>query len=176
MSKLPSSVIDEWSHSQHIRLMCGELTESEVRLVKSVMHAIRPRIAALESLLMEEDYAQEDAGEYVPLRPLKELLALYRHHLPMLPSPRPEIFSNSAGGKALGQRWRWIMTAKRETGERYATTKEEGLNWFSEFFAVVAQSDFLTGADGKWRGCDLSWLMKLDNFQKVMQGNYSKRT
>ena len=45
----------------------------------------------------------------------------------------------------------------------------------SRFFAYVSRSDFLTGRSGKWTNCDLGWLMKADNFAKVVQGNYENR-
>ena len=57
-------------------------------------------------------------------------------------------------------------------GVRLATTEEEGLEWFSKFFGYVNDSDFLTGRNGKFTGCDLGWLMTLDNFSKTLQGNY----
>jgi len=64
------------------------------------------------------------------------------------------------------------LTAKRKTGEPYATTKDEAIAWFDRFFAYVAESDFLSGRNGKWTACDLGWLVKADNFAKVVQGNY----
>lgn len=48
------------------------------------------------------------------------------------------------------------------------------LDWFDRFFAYVARSDFLTGRSSKW-ACDLDWLMKADNFAKVVQGNYENK-
>ena len=68
------------------------------------------------------------------------------------------------------------MTAKKKNGDRYATTKDEALAWFSRFFGYVATSDFLSGRNGKWTACDLGWLMKADNFTKVVQGNYDNKT
>ena len=65
------------------------------------------------------------------------------------------------------------MTAKRETGERYATTAPEGIEWFGKFFKRVAESDFLTARNGKWDKCDLTWLLNEDNFMKVVEGKYA---
>ena len=47
--------------------------------------------------------------------------------------------------------------------------------FFDRFFAYVAKSDFLTGRDGKWQGCDLGWLVKAENFAKVISGNYENK-
>ena len=73
-------------------------------------------------------------------------------------------------------RWKWVMTAVKKNGDRYATTKEEAVAWFDRFFAYVGKSDFLTGRNDKWTSCDLGWLMKLDNFTKVLQGNYENKS
>ena len=68
-----------------------------------------------------------------------------------------------------------MLTATKRDGQRYAKTREDALAWFARFFAYVAQSDFLTGRDGKWAGCDLGWLCSESNFAKVVQGNYDNR-
>ena len=51
----------------------------------------------------------------------------------------------------------------------------EFAGFFDRFFAYVARSDFLTGRNGKWQGCDLGWLVKAANFAKVVSGNYEAR-
>jgi len=108
-----------------------------------------------------------------PTCPHVEIIELYAQHLPNLPQPKAELWSG-ARATALRQRWAWLLTAKKKTGERYATDKAEGLDWFSRFFAYVGESDFLTGREGKW-SCDLGWLVKADNFSKVVQGNYENK-
>ena len=40
----------------------------------------------------------------------------------------------------------------------------------------VAESDFLSGRDGKWRGCGFDWLFIKGNMLKVLEGNYDNRT
>lgn len=115
-----------------------------------------------------------DEGNGLPACPHRELIDLFCQHLPMLPQPKPELWSG-ARASALKARWRWVLTAKKRDGKRYATTREQALDWFGRFFAYVAQSDFLTGRDGKWTGCDLGWLCSESNFAKVVQGNYDNR-
>lgn len=109
-----------------------------------------------------------------PHCPHGELLDLFAEHLPMLPQPKPELWTGSRAA-ALKARWRWVLTAKKRDGSRYATNREEALSWFRRFFAYVAESDFLTGRDGKWTACDLGWLCNESNFAKVLQGNYDNR-
>lgn len=107
----------------------------------------------------------------IPHCPHGELLDLFAEHLPMLPQPKPELWTG-ARAAALKARWRWVLTAKKRDGSRYATSREEALRWFGRFFAYAAESDFLTGRDGKWTSCDLAWLCNEANFAKVLQGNY----
>jgi hypothetical protein len=68
-----------------------------------------------------------------------------------------------------------VLTATRPDGSRYATTVDEGLAQFDKFFRIVAASDFLTGRDGVWGLCDLGWLMKDENFTKVIEGKYRNK-
>lgn len=107
----------------------------------------------------------------IPHCPHGELLDIFAEHLPMLPQPKPELWTG-ARAAALKARWRWVLTAKKRDGSRYATSREEALRWFGRFFAYAAESDFLTGRDGKWTSCDLAWLCNEANFVKVLQGNY----
>ncbi len=104
--------------------------------------------------------------------PHQRIIALYAKHLPELPQPR---IWEGAREKSLTARWRWVLTAKKPDGSRYASSPEAALDWFDRFFGYVAKSDFLTGRNGKWPGCDLGWLVKSDNFAKVISGNYDER-
>ena len=103
-----------------------------------------------------------------------EIIDLFCQHLPMLPQPKPELWEGQRA-KNLSARWKWCLTAKKRSGARYATTKAEALDFFRRYFGYVGKSDFLTGRDGRWAGCDLAWLVKADNFAKVLQGNYENR-
>lgn len=102
------------------------------------------------------------------------LLELFGKHLPELPQPKPELW-HGKNAESMRARWRWVLTAKRKNGQRYAETAEQALDWFDRFFRYVAGSDFLSGRSGKWTNCDLGWLMKADNFAKVVQGNYENK-
>lgn len=112
--------------------------------------------------------------EQIPNCPHTDLIDLYAEQLPTLPQPKPELWTG-ARATALKARWRWVLTAKKRDGSRYATSREEALDWFKRFFAFVAESDFLTGRDGKWTACDLGWLCNETNFAKVVQGNYANK-
>lgn len=113
-------------------------------------------------------------GAQPPPCPHLRLIELFGTHLPDLPQPKPELWQGK-NADAMRARWRWVLTAKTRAGQRYATTESEALDWFCRFFSYVEKSDFLSGRNGKWGGCDLGWLMKADNFAKVVQGNYENR-
>lgn len=110
----------------------------------------------------------------VPDCPHLLLIELFGKRLPDLPQPKPELWAGK-NAEAMRSRWRWVLTAKKRSGERYAVTAEQALDWFDRFFNYVSGSDFLTGRNGKWTGCDLGWLMKAENFTKVVQGNYQNK-
>ncbi len=116
------------------------------------------------------------AGIVVPPCPHQEIIALYAAALPTMPQPRVWEGTRETN---LRCRWRWVMTEKRKSGERagmrIAETREQGLDWFKKYFAFVAESDFLTGRDGKWSSCDLEWLTKGNNFAKVLEGKYANK-
>lgn len=72
------------------------------------------------------------------------------------------------------------MTEKRKKmvrsivkrGGRYAEP-----DFFAKFFAYVAKSDFLMGRSASpWHGCCFDWLLKPENFQKIIEGNYHPET
>lgn len=112
----------------------------------------------------------------LPTCPHLAIIDLFAKRLPELPQPKAELW-DGARAKNLAARWKWVLTEKRRsTGTPHAGNKDEALAWFDRFFGYVAQSDFLTGRDGKWQNCDLAWLTKADNFAKVLQGNYENKS
>jgi hypothetical protein len=115
------------------------------------------------------------AAPKLPNCPHRDLIAMFAAKVPDLPKPRMEMWINSKDAEAMSARWKWILMATKEDGERYATNALEAVEWFRRFFVRVSESDFLTGRGGKFSGCHLGWLMKKDNFNKVVQGNYENR-
>lgn len=112
----------------------------------------------------------------VPPCPFDKLIDSYKKHLPELPDVRRSLFAGGKNGKAMRSRWRWVLTAKHErgqrVGERLAESAQDGIAWFDRYFAYVADSDFLTGKSGAFTGCDLGWLVNASNFEKVLSGKY----
>lgn len=111
----------------------------------------------------------------LPSCPHGILIDLFAKHLPTMPQPKPELWTG-AKAAATAARWKWVLTATKKSGARYAETREEALSFFERFFAYVSKSDFLTGRNEKWTRCNLAWLMKADNFAKVLEGHYENES
>ena len=128
----------------------------------------------------EEIDGSEDffSSAKLPPCPHETLIEIFAKQLPNLPQPRKSLWPKSVGAAALRARWQWVLTEKHEkgelTGQRMATTKIEGIAWFDRFFCHVAKSEFLSGRNEKFLACDLAWLLKTQNFAKVLAGNYDK--
>ncbi|SEA76567.1 hypothetical protein SAMN05444680_103486 [Variovorax sp. YR216] len=137
--------------------------------------ADKPSLNRQEPSIEESVDSSVGAAGATPSCPHGELLDLYAKHLPMLPQPRRGLWANSTAAREMTARWRQMLTAKKDDGAPYASTKAEAIEWFDSFFAHAAKSDFLTGRNGKWSGCDIGWLMRSGNFNKVVAGNYDNR-
>ena len=114
----------------------------------------------------------------VPDCPHEILIDLFEKQLPNLAQPKKSLWRAGKNAPAMKARWRWVMTAAHEKGERkgqrLATSKDEGIAWFERYFSYVARSEFLTGASSDW-ACDLGWLINAANFEKVLAGNYENK-
>ena len=137
----------------------------------------KPTPSSSSSSSSSED-TNTDAGASVagslPACPHRRLIESFGKHLPQLPQPKIELW-NGKPADDMRARWKWVLTAKRNGGQRYAETAGDALDWFDRYFGHVAGSDFLSGRNEKWTNCDLGWLMKSGNFAKVVQGNYDNR-
>lgn len=89
----------------------------------------------------------------------KEILAAYHGQCPMMPAVRVMTDARKRKLKA-----RWTEDDSRQTVE-----------YWQRFFGYVAKSDFLTGRDGRWTGCDFEWLIEAGNHVKVIEGKYENR-
>lgn len=100
----------------------------------------------------------------LPVCPHRAIIELYNAALPTLPRVREW---TPARQQALRVRW-------REKPER------QSLAWWEKFFRYVEKSDFLTGRCKRGNGhdtweCSLPWLLKAENFAKVIEGHYENR-
>lgn len=100
--------------------------------------------------------------------PHQQIIDLYHRVLPLNPQVR-QWHATRQG--YLRQRWREQATAKHWLQE------SDGMAWFERYFGFVADSKFLTGRAPPSQGrqpfvADLEWLLKPDNFAKVIEGKY----
>lgn len=54
-----------------------------------------------------------------------------------------------------------------------AREKEDGAEGFKKVFQLVEASDFLSGRNGRWQGCNFDWVLTASNWTKIIEGNYN---
>lgn len=68
-----------------------------------------------------------------------------------------------------------LLTAARKQTIRARWTQFPEVKSFCIVFAKVDKSDFLSGRNDKWNGCSFDWIIKQQNFLKIMEGNYDNK-
>lgn len=101
--------------------------------------------------------------------PQAELLAVFGEVLPELPQP---VAWGGTRATHLRTRWRWVLAEQKRKGKPH--DKASGLDFFRRLFAYISQSNFLMGRAGSWQA-DLGWIVKAENFAKILQGNYENK-
>ena len=105
--------------------------------------------------------------------PQKEILNLWAKHLPHLAQPRSWEGTRRANTK---QRWNQASKPSAYSPEGYQT-EEDGIKWWDSFFGYIAKDTSLSNgfeSQGRtWRP-DLEWVVNATNFQKIIDGKYSK--
>jgi len=113
------------------------------------------------------------SGTTFPPCPHTELLKLWAKNLPHLTQPR-----TWEGNRQANMRQRWIQASKPSaySPDGYKTT-EDGLKWWDSFFGYIANDTSLAkGFEAKGRTWlpDLEWVVNATNFQKIIDGKYTK--
>jgi len=111
----------------------------------------------------ESDHQGARISEPVDSCPHQQIIDAYHELLPTCTSVR---IWNEQRRKLLRQRW-------RESEDR------QRVEWWRKFFAYVARSEFLTGRAHAPAGrdpfcADLEWLIRPQNFAKVIEGKYHR--
>jgi hypothetical protein len=89
------------------------------------------------------------------------VIDLYHELLPEMPKVQ---MVKDARKRALLKVWTWVLTSTRADGSRRATTADEALQWFSEYFTRARANDFLmgktprSGEHANWK-CDFDFLL-----------------
>ena len=105
--------------------------------------------------------------------PQDVILKLWSKHLPHLAQPR--IWEGNRRAN-LRQRWNQASKPSQYSPEGYQT-EGAGVQWWDSFFGYIANDTTLsTGFESQgrtWRP-DLEWVINATNFQKIIDGKYSK--
>ncbi len=116
--------------------------------------------------IKQSDATASSSGR-VPDCPHQAVIDLWHEMLPELPQV---VKWTDLRAKLLKARWREIMTDEK------LTTVDEGLAWFRKLFRFVKASPFLMGKtasrDGRPFECELEWVLRPNNFVKIIEGKY----
>ena len=119
---------------------------------------------------VEEERHETDAcasdvrnEKHIPDCPQKQIINLYLKNIIVGIYPR---IWNGCESASLRSRWR------EDKGR-------QDLDWWDRFFKHIAKSDWLmgriNGKDGKPFQISLPWIVKNENFKKIINGNYDNR-
>lgn len=122
-------------------------------------------VASKTDDMVEPEKITKNPADKIPACPHQKIIDAYHAALPTLPAV---CIWTEARQKQLQARWR-----ERCAAGKYKT-QEEGLDYWTRFFAHVATSDFLCGRTDSGFIADLQWLTKLGNFAKVAEGRYHR--
>lgn len=109
----------------------------------------------------------------LPTCPHPALLALWKKHLPNLRQPR--VWD---GNRKVTMRNRWQQAAhpSEYSPDGYGT-EDGGLKWWDSFFGYIARDTSLANgfeSAGRTWTPDLEWVCNAANFQKIIDGKYTK--
>lgn len=68
-----------------------------------------------------------------------------------------------------------MLSDKRKKTIKANWNKHKNIELFKEVFQKAEESDFLSGRNGKWVGCNFDWLINYNNFLKVLEGTYDNQ-
>lgn len=161
---------------EHRNLMSSEQNSDDLQSGRNIETSEEFTLTPPEE---NESPEQEEAKELTPKQrsiqigkrcPQEKLVELYHERLPGLPTVRS--WNTATRKQNMAARWR-EMSQRQEF-----QSEQEGLDFFRSFFDFVGRSPFLMGQvqtnnsnSRPWRA-DLPWLMKAENFAKVIDRKY----
>jgi uncharacterized protein YdaU (DUF1376 family) len=113
------------------------------------------------------------SGTKFPDCPQQEILDLWQKHLPHLTQHRVW-----EGTRRATLRARWVQASKPSaySPEGYKT-RQDGLAWWDELLGYIAKDTRLAAGfetNGRVWKPDLEWVINATNFQKIIDGKYTK--
>jgi hypothetical protein len=143
----------------------------------------------LPSQEQEQEQAQEQKQEQekrptassaakLPTCEVVKVIDLYHDILPEMPKVRLQTKDRV---RSITKTWGWVLTSTKDGGTRRATTAEEALAWFGEYFRRARDNDFLmgrtprSGEHANWR-CDLDFLLTDKGMKHVIEKTLIEET
>ena len=111
-----------------------------------------------EDLFGEETEEQNASKGRAKAVPYNEIVDLYNELCPSLPSVKKLTDKRKRNLKTL---WEFI---------------KGDMEHIRTVFENAEDSDFLSGRNEKWTGCNFDWLININNFVKVLEGSYNDRS
>lgn len=103
--------------------------------------------------------------------PYSEIIAVYHELLPMLPAVR---IVTEKRKREMRKRWAWVLSSRKPNGERRATSADQAISWFRDYFGRCADDAFITGQTPRGRGhegweADLSYVLRDDCLVRIAE-------
>lgn len=103
--------------------------------------------------------------------PYAEIIAVYHELLPMLPAVR---IVTEKRKREMRKRWAWVLSSRKPNGERRATSADQAISWFRDYFGRCADDAFITGQTPRGRGhegweADLSYVLRDDCLVRIAE-------
>lgn len=153
--------------NQNMELQIGNEVGGDVGLQRFVRGGANIRVPVSGKDYPPDGGSSETPGG-VPPCPHQKIIDLYEEILPMLPTVRRDLWNGSAGADALKARWK-------------DDPRRQSLDWWRKFFTRIAEGcPFLIGQappnpnTGKVFRADLRWIVKRENFIKIMEGKFTE--
>lgn len=99
----------------------------------------------------------------------RKIIELYHAILPELPKVQTRLENGKLVYNWSGNRERYLRARWNEDERR------QSFDWWRAYFDYVHECKFLIGKNSKGWCADLEWLIKPNNMNKVLQGNYNTR-
>jgi len=129
-------------------------TENTTKITTEDIYIVDRASETEEENFLEEEKPISKGKDAVPY---KEIVSLYHELCPSLPRVAQLTDTRKRKLKVL---WNFV---------------EGNLDKIKEVFEKAEESEFLSGRNAKWTGCNFDWLINTNNFVKVLEGSYNDR-
>jgi hypothetical protein len=135
---------------------CGNITNSDAETQQTITENTTENTTETTTKDIESTSSKDKKNSLKEDVPYKEIVQAYNDICKSLPSVR-------------------VISDKRKKKMRVIYREVGDLDVITEAFKKAENSDFLSGRNGKWGGCNFDWLINYNNFIKVIEGTYDNR-